>query len=72
MLLMIWVVCILAGAAIGARKGQPIGGAILGFVGGPIGVVIALVVGNDNKKCHRCAEFVKKDAAICKHCGAAV
>ena len=32
--------------------------------------VLLLVLGEvDAKKCSACAETVKKDAAICKHCG---
>lgn len=69
-LTLLWLPSILACIAIGARKGQAVGGAILGIVAGPLGVIIALAVDGGNKKCPQCAEQVKKEANVCKHCGA--
>ncbi len=61
-------------AIIGDRKGRAGAGAVLGLVLGPIGW---LVVGlgpdykatRDTKKCPFCAELVKVEARVCKHCG---
>jgi RNA polymerase subunit RPABC4/transcription elongation factor Spt4 len=54
----------------------------IGFILGPIGVIWSLVTAKDEsaleakslstgkfKKCPSCAEVIKKDAEVCKHCG---
>ena len=73
--LLLWVIVGgLVGAFIGERKGRAGQGAILGIILGPIGW---LVVGlgpdynqaKDTKKCPFCAELVKPEAKVCKHCG---
>lgn len=55
---------------------------MVGMLLGPIGVIACLVVPKNeeeiekekvkfgsHKKCPKCAEIVKKEAVICKHCG---
>jgi hypothetical protein len=74
--LLLWlVVGGLVGAFIGERKGRTGQGAVLGAILGPIGW---LVVGlgpdykqptKETKKCPFCAELVKREAKVCKHCG---
>ena len=77
-----WLICGGVAAMIASSKG---GSGVLGFVAGlllgPLGIVAACFMGNekqaeanriasgDNKKCPRCAELVKVDALVCKHCG---
>jgi hypothetical protein len=67
----------LVGAVIGERKGRTGEGVVLGLLLGPIGW---LVVGfgpnykqakeaKESKKCPFCAELVKREATVCKHCG---
>jgi zinc-ribbon domain len=73
-LLLIWLVGRLVGAFVGERNGRLGQGAVLGILLGPIGW---LVVGlgpdygqaKETKKCPFCAELVKPEAKVCKHCG---
>jgi hypothetical protein len=45
------------------------GYAILSFWLSPIiGAIVLLISGKASKKCPKCAEDVKKDAEVCKHC----
>jgi hypothetical protein len=62
------------GALIGQRKGRTGEGAVLGLILGPIGwLVVALgpdyKTAQESRKCPFCAELVKKEAKVCKHCG---
>lgn len=56
--------------------------AAIGFILGPIGVIWVLVTAKDQsalegeslrsgkfKRCPFCAEVIKKEASVCKHCG---
>jgi hypothetical protein len=59
----------LIGYAVGKGKNM-IGGAIaLSIFLGPIGWFIAALAGGNVSKCPFCAEEVKPEAIVCKHCG---
>ena len=76
-------VCALITAAIMSSKGRSgLGGLLLGFFLGILGVIIALLISPDSqaivkrelssgemRKCPYCAEFVKTEAKICRYCG---
>ncbi len=79
--IVIWIVCGILGAMIGSSKGRGGAGFALSFLLGPLGVIIALflkpnsgkveaeaVVSGGMRKCPFCAELVKTEAVICKHC----
>ena len=65
----IWLISFLISIVIGSRKGQLIGGAILGLIFGPLGAVIVLLSSDKNKiQCPFCAEKIQKTAKICPYC----
>lgn len=73
-----WIICAIAGGKIGAKKGHMTAGVLLGLILGPIGLIIVLIMGtNDDRaleqggvrRCPYCAEQVKAEAIVCKHCG---
>lgn len=68
----------LLGALIGiaaARKkgfsvaGGVIGGALLGPLAFLLFFVSGVSRGERNKKCPHCAEWIKEEAKVCRHCG---
>lgn len=74
-----WIfLSIIAGIIASNKNRSGIGYFFLALIFSPlIGIVVALVVSDksvqpvadDIKKCMFCAEDIKKDASICKHCG---
>jgi len=82
----VWVLFGVAGGMILSNKGRSgCGGFALGFLLGPIGLLIALVMsadhrelekkslsGGDVRKCPHCAELIKREARKCRFCGSDV
>lgn len=77
-----WVICGVLTSITASNKGRDgVGWFIIGVLLGPLGFLISLVVSKNDevveqksistgttKKCPFCAELVKKEALICKHC----
>lgn len=68
-LAIIWIICGIIGAIIGSRKGSGCAGVALGFLLGPLGIIIVLVMRGNRKACPHCKELIHSEATTCKHCG---
>jgi hypothetical protein len=64
----LWILCGVVAAIIGAKKGAGSSGFIVGFLLGPFGILIALFSKGDRKSCFYCKEWIHKDATVCPHC----
>jgi hypothetical protein len=65
----IWLACGVIAGMIGAEKGEGCCAFVLGVLLGPIGIVIALLVKGNRKRCASCKELIHKDASACPKCG---
>jgi len=67
----------LIGDAASQRRGfSPVAGVLGGLLLGPFAVFMFFVSGvtrgDASRKCPACAEWIKAEAVVCKHCGSAV
>ena len=70
--IVIWVICGFIAGKISSSKGRTfIEGFLLGVLIGFLGIIAELVLSrkSPSRKCPYCAEVVKIEATVCKHCG---
>ncbi len=63
-----WTICAIIASVVGARKGRPVLGFLLGLLCGPIGILITLLIKGNRRECSHCRERIHKNASICPHC----
>jgi hypothetical protein len=67
-IVIIWILCGIVAAMIGAKKGMGSSAFVVGFLLGPFGILIALLSKGDRRSCLYCKEWIHKDATVCPHC----
>lgn len=72
MLLMIWILCGVAAAMIGARKGEGCLAFTLGVLLGPFGILLAVLSKGNRRECPHCKELIHNKASACPRCQRAV
>jgi hypothetical protein len=70
---LIWLICGFVGAAIAESRGHGCAGLIMGFLFGPLGILIALAMppnykGMGKKQCPYCREWIDPLAIKCPKC----
>ena len=72
--LVLWLIFGITSAVIANSKGRSgCGWFALGILFGPFGLIVAFLPDTEKagttKKCPDCAEIIKAEARVCKHCG---
>ena len=68
-LVVIWIISGFIASYIHKNRGRSgIVSFLAGFLLGPIGIVLALVTLSNLPRCPYCAEHVRSEAIVCKHC----
>ena len=62
------VCCAVLGGFIGNHRGSAVIGFALGFLLGPLGVLLAFTLRKPSAPCPYCKENVKLGAIVCPHC----
>jgi len=66
--IVLWFLFGIVAALIGKNKGQGCLGFIVGFLLGPIGLIIMIFTRGNRRRCPHCKELINKDASVCPHC----
>lgn len=69
--LILWGICGVLGGIVGSAKHSAGAGFLLGFLFGPVGVLITLAL-DGRPKCHACKSRIDPEASVCPQCGASL
>ena len=64
----LWILCGLIGAAVGSSKNLGLWGFVVGFLLGPIGLLIVVLSSGNRIPCPFCCEKMNRRATVCPHC----
>ena len=67
-LFILGLLCGIVASLIGHKKDRSILGFILGFLFGPFGILIILVIRGSRRNCPYCKELMQYTATVCPHC----
>ena len=67
-LFLIWFFCSVIAGLIGAKKGAGCSGLFVGFLLGPLGIIIALIMSGNRIKCPYCKKEIDPKAMKCPYC----
>ena len=67
-LLFVWVMCGIIGLMVGQQKGIAPLGCAMGFLLGPLGLVVVLLMAGNRVECQWCKTRIRPDAAVCPQC----
>jgi len=65
---LIWILCGVLAAAFGSQKGTGCMSAIIGFLLGPIGLIVVILDKGNRINCPYCRQLIDKKAVICPFC----
>lgn len=58
------------GGTLGQRlKNRAVAGCVWGILLGPLGLLVVVAMGGNNRKCWACKSLVPRDASRCRYCG---
>ena len=63
-----WVICGFVAAIIGSTKGAGCSSFIVGFLLGPLGIVVAIFMKGNRRQCPSCREYIDPNASKCPKC----
>lgn len=67
-LFLLWFISVIAGVAIGSKKGEGCISFVMCFLLGPIWLPVVILSKGNRVKCIYCQEFIDKKAVVCPHC----
>lgn len=66
--MILWLLCGVIAAVIGAKKGEGYLAFIVGLLLGPFGILAAIASKGRRKQCPFCKEYIHRDAIVCPRC----